>query len=264
MGFSLGQVTRAIQQGEHDVARAIVTGMEEVGHEGAQLGRALINKLPGGMHLGSKLFGGGHHVGRSPAQPFLPTDKRAPKPGDFPIITTPGGSSICGGSAYSSKYGAGQPFALIGFKSLAAGAQTQGTDLIDFHAAASNPTIISSDDLIPGNVEIFELSVTFSPRLTTTLGFEGAGFIGQCWIIEYINGIEKARWSITDLALTAGGVGLLTSGAVAYAHEFSLPNIPWHRKYDPNVKTKTALQIGVTTTTVSALDVSFIETGIRP
>lgn len=198
---------------------------------------------------------------RTPHQPHLPSDIPAPHPGDYPILTRDG-QAVCGSLR---AWGDGQPFTLVGFKSLTAGAQTQGTDLVDFHAAASNPTVITSDDLIPGNVEVFEASLYISARAVVTLGFEGVGFLNSAWVVEYINSIEKARWSIKKLAAMLGFTGSLgTAFGQSDTVSLTLPSIPWHRKYDPNVKSKTALQISVTTTTVNALDCAFVEDGVRP
>lgn len=258
MDLSLGGLTRAVEAGEHQLAHSIGNSLIAAGHSSTDLIRGILNRLPGGMHVGSQLVGGGRP--RTPQAPHKPAEPVAPMPGDFPILTRDGVSQ-CGNL---SSWGGQEPFPLVGFKSLAAGAQTQGTDLIDFHAAASNPTWITSDDLIPGNIEVFQARLIMTPRLTVTLGFEGIGFLSQWWLIEYINGIEKARWSVLSLALMTGGTGILTSGSTANVERIDLPAIPFRRKYDPNVKAKTALQLGVTTTTVSALDCTLVEEGVRP
>lgn len=264
MGFSIGQVTSAVEGGLHDVAEGIAHGMEQTGHVEARLARSIVNRarqignqLPGGMKIGDRVIGRGK---RTPKMPWSPSDKQAPHPGDFPILTRDG-KAQCGDL---KQWGGGQPFTLVGFKALAAGAQTQGTDIVDFHAAASNPVVITSDDKIPGNIEVFEASLYISARLTTTLGFEGPGFFNQLYLVEYVNGIEKARWSIKQLAAMIGGAGIITSGGAAFSQSLDLPSIPWRRKYDPNVAAKTALQLAVTTTTVSILDCAFVENGVRP
>lgn len=258
MDISLRGVTNAVKNGEHELAHDITNVLEATGHESADLARKILNRLPGGMKIGNKILGRGQP--RVPSSPFKPGEKGAPHPGDFPILTRDG-ESTCGNL---QAWGGNEPFPLVGYKKLAAGAQTQGTDLVDFHASASNPTWITTDDLIPGNIEVYEATLAISPRLVTTGGFEGVGFLMSAWIIEYINGIEKARWSIKQLACMTGTFSILTSGASAALEKLDMPSIPWRRKYDPNVKAKTAMQIGVTTTTVSDLDCAFAEMGVRP
>lgn len=259
MGWGISDVTDAIKRGEHEVARGIGHELIAGGHAASNVIRGALNRLPGGMHIGSKLLGGG----RTPNTPHLPGEKQAPHPGDFPINYTArqanGGSATMCGSL--DKWGGSQPFPLVGTKALAAGSQTQGTDLIDFHASASNPTWITSDDLIPGNVQVWQMHLSLSARLTTTLGFEGIGFFSAWWVIEYIQGIERARWSVHALAAMIGQVGIITSGAAADSQALNLPGIPWVRKYDPNIKAKTAAQIPVTTTTVSIIDGTMAEIG---
>jgi hypothetical protein len=184
--------------------------------------------------------------------------KPAPRPVDMPILTRDGVAE-CG------KVEGGQPFTLNGFKNLAAGSQTQGTDLVDFHASTSNPTVISTDDLIPGNIEVFEADLFIGARATTTLGFEGPGFLSSFWLIEYVNGIEKARWSMRSLGAAFNFTGGISSGQASHTYDVTgTAAVPWHRKYDPNVKAKTALQIPVTTTTVNSLDNTLVEEGVRP
>lgn len=254
MGLGLSDVTNAIKRGEHDVARAIGQTLIDAGHESTDLIRSTLNRLPGGLKLGSRLVGGGRP--RTPMQPHLPHDLPAPHPSDYVVER---GATTC------SVNGAGKPFCLNGFKSLAAGAQTQGTDLVNFHAAASNPTIITSDNIIPGSVDIREASLSISARAVVTLGFEGVGFLESFYLIEYINGIEWARWPLRKLASMIGYTGSLGTGfGQSSTARLDLPGIPWPRKYDPNTPYKTALQCSVTTTTVNALDCSFVETGYRP
>jgi hypothetical protein len=224
---------------------------KEIVKDGRSIGRRIVGERNLNV-LGFK---------RTPRSPHTPNDMPAPHPGDMPILTR-NGTAVCG---KLDAWGGGQPFALVGFKALAAGAQTQGTDLVDFHASASNPTVIASDDLIPGNVEIYEASLYIAARAVTTLGFEGVGFLNSLWLVEYVNGIEKARWSIKKLSAMLGFTGAL-GAAFGQSHTVALdlPAIPWRRSYDPNVKSKTTLQCSVTTTTVSILDCAFVEDGVRP
>lgn len=262
-GFGIGTVTKAISAGLHDVADEAARAMENAGHAEAGLARTLVakarqigNRLPGGMHLGDRGFGAGPH--RTTLIPKLAHDPVAPHPGDFPILTTMG-DTYCG-----QLPGGGQPFPLVGYKLLAAGAQTQGTDLFDFHAATSNPTIIVSNDLIPGNVEVFEASLYIGVKMLTTLGSENAAFLNSMWVVERVNGIEKARWTLKQLAEMVSHTGLTTSGACAATEKIDLASIPWHRKYDPNIPHALAVQCSVTTTTIQALEFTFTEVGKRP
>lgn len=263
--FSRTGVLQAVRSGQLGLASHIASSLLTMGHPDAGPalaalgGRGNVPMLGRGgssMPIGSAPG----KVSRVPTSPYLPGDLRAPGPGDFPILTQLGHTAYGGMDAF----GGGQPFALVGFVPLAAGAQTQGTDLVDFHAATANPTIISTADLVLGNIEVFEASLYLGVRGLTTLGFENAAFLLSSWVIEYINGIEKARWTPKQLACVISHFGLLTSGSQASNYSLDLPAVPWHRKYDPNIKAKTAWQITATTTTVSGLDLVFVETGTRP
>lgn len=250
----------ALKQVARQTGKAVEDVVEEL--ERAPGGLARIIRQPGAALFGRDPLGRVRmpFFPRTPREPIAPTDTPAPAPGDYPILSR-GGQSVCG---KLDAWGAGQPFALIGFVPVAAGAQTQGTSIASFHLATSNPTIITTDNLIPGNIEVFTAHLSISARLTTTLGFEGNGFLESAWVIETVNGIEKARWSLRQLATITGVVGIITSGGAATGQRLDLPSIPWHRKYDPNVPHIVALQIARTTTTVSILDCSFVENGIRP
>lgn len=195
---------------------------------------------------------------RTPKNPNKPDDDDAPHPGDYDILTA-GGTTRC-----SMLPGGGQPFPLVGYVLLAAGAKTQGTDLLDFHAATANPTIITTADLIPGNVEVYEASLYLGVKMLTTAGSENAAFLNSLWLIERVNGIEKARWSLKQLGLTISHTGVLTSGSCASTVAIDLPAIPWRRKYDPNIPHALVIQCSVTTTIVQAIEFAFVETGKRP
>jgi hypothetical protein len=253
------QFVSAVSSGEHKAASAIAGAATKAGDAAAGQMKSILNRLPGGLKLGSKLMGGA----RTPSDPFTDDDLQAPHPGDFPINytvrQTDGGSATMCGSL--DAWGGSQAFPLVGTVALAAGSQTQGTDIVDFHAAASNPTWITTSDLIPGNVQVWQMHLSLAARLVTTLGFEGIGFFSQWWVIEYIQGVERARWSVHQLAAMIGQVGILTSGAASSTQPLNLPGIPWKRAYDPNIKAKTSAQISVTTTTVSVIDCTMAELG---
>jgi hypothetical protein len=85
-------------------------------------------------------------------------------------------------------------------------------------------------------------------------------------MLEQINGTEIARWSMPDLHCVTDHSGVVTSGSVSnqYIFEGGKQFIPWHRKYDPNVPYALPLQIGVTYTTIQAIDATFAEPGRRP
>lgn len=277
MGFELGDVIRAVSTGATDVARGMANTMSAAGHSAAgaathivnqaesQLGKGL-NRLPGGLKLGNRLVGAAGLAGRGMGASMAGTSvtgSPAPQTADFPILTVPGGGGVQCGTM--DAWGGGQPFPLMGFVPVAAGAQTSATSIGDFHAAASNPSIITTTGLIPGNVEVFEAYLSIGVRQNVTLsGIENLSYFSSWWLIEEVNGIEKARWSFRQLGLSMTIQGLLTSGAAASDMVFATPPIEWHRQYDPNVKSNLIFEPSVTATTISPVDFTFTEVGVRP
>lgn len=252
LGGSLGAVVRAVEQGEHDTADELTRGMEALNHAGAAQARQLVtlarrigNRLPGGMRLGDRAFGKGSPRHPSPAQ--LPVNTRNPS------------------KSYCSNLAGGKPFPLVGRLVISAGAQTQGTDLGDFHSTTANPTIITTSDLIPGNVAVKSCRLTIGVKMITTLGADTQAVLEDLWVIERVNGTEIARWSPADLGCSINHSGVLGTafGVVGYT-EISGKWQEWDRTYDPNVPYALAVQIGRTYTTIQDLDLTFTEAGQRP
>lgn len=246
MGFSMHDVTNAITKGEHDAARFIGKTLIDAGHESSDLIRSTLNRLPGGLHVGSKVLGGGR-----------PMPKHV-TPGALPINTRNANGSYC------SKLPGGKPFPLVGRIAITAGAQTQGTDLGDFHSTTANPTIITTSDLVPGNVSVKSCRLTIGVKMLTTAGADTIAVLDDLWVIERVNGTEIARWSPADLGCTIGHSGTLTSGNVASSIRIAGDWQEWDRTYDPNVPYAVAVQIGRTYTTIQDLDLTFVEGGQRP
>jgi hypothetical protein len=279
MGWSIGDVTSAISRGATSVAQGMANDMTAAGHEAAGVaqhlvgqaisqGGKMLNRLPGGMHLGTKLVGQRGLQGNSGLAGISMagtsvTGSPAPQTADFPILTVPGGGGVQCGTTDS--WGGGQPFTLMGFVPIAAGAQTSATNIGDFHAAASNPSIITTTGLIPGNIEVFEAYLSVGVRNNVTLsGIESLAYFSSWWVIEQVNGIEKARWSFRQLGLSMSIQGMLTSGNSASEITFATAPIEWHRQYDPNVKSNLVFQPSVTATTICPVDFTFTEIGVRP
>lgn len=158
-----------------------------------------------------------------------------------------------------------KPFPLIGRLAVAAGATTQGTDLGDFHSTTANPTIITTSDLIPGNVIVESCALSLGVVFITTLGAETLAVLENIWYIERINGTEIARWTGRDLGLTIDHSGALGT-AFAASNQFRVSGEwkDWPRTYDPNVPQALVPQLGRTFTLVNALELTFTEPGSRP
>lgn len=156
-------------------------------------------------------------------------------------------------------------FPLVGRLAIAAGALTQGTDAGDFHSTTANPTIITTSDLIPGNVIVESCALTIGVVFVTTLGAETLAVIENFWYIERVNGTEIARWTGRDLGLTVDHSGALGT-AFAASSQFRVSGEwkDWPRTYDPNVPQALVAQIGRTFTLVNALELTMTEAGSRP
>ena len=156
-------------------------------------------------------------------------------------------------------------FPLIGRIAIAAGATTQGTDLGDFHDATSNPTIITTNNLIPGNVSVESCAVSIGVVCVTTLGAETLAVLEDFWIVERVNGTEINRWTFRDMGLTIDHSGMLGT-AFGLSSQFRVSGEwkDWPRTYDPNVTHELAVQIGRTFTLVNALEMTLQEAGSRP
>lgn len=158
-----------------------------------------------------------------------------------------------------------KPFPLIGRIAIAAGALTQGTDAGDFHSTTANPTIITTSDLIPGNVIVESCALSLGVVFVTTLGAETLAVLENFWYIERVNGTEIARWTGRDLGLTIDHSGALGT-AFAASSQFRVSGEwkDWPRTYDPNVPQALVAQIGRTFTFVNALELTLQEAGSRP
>jgi hypothetical protein len=265
MGFELSDVFKAVQSGAKDVGHYMTTEMEKAGHASAGAARSFMNRLPGGMKLGNRAFGAGSHG--LPASASSAVSASSPQPADLPIDTTTG--TAASGLSYGSgleQWGKGRPFVLAAFVPIAAGAQTTNTTIFDFHAVNSNPSIITTADLIRGNVEVFEAYMSVGVRNNVTLsGIENAAYFSSWWVQEAINSIEVARWSFRQLGWVISSSGMLTSGASSGFFSFlNFPCVEWHRKYDPNIPAALNGQPSVTGTTISPVDFGFTENGVRP
>lgn len=259
--------------------QSVEKGLQHLGHEGKkaladvakhpQLLAGLIAGGPAGLLALEELHRGGHlgHMLNKIGLGGLTS--RAPGSGGG---TTPGGGHADPGSMLidtkeAEGYcwpGGRKPFPLVGNFTLAAGAQTQGTDLGDFHAATSNPTIITTNDLIPGNVRVRSCRLTVGVKMLTTAGAETLGFLESLWVVERVNGTEIARWTLADLGCTVDHSGLLTSGATSNQIEIMGKWQKWERNYDPTTPHALALQCTRTQTTIQAIDFNFAEAGNRP
>lgn len=179
-----------------------------------------------------------------------------PKPRDRPVNTR-NEAGYC--------YGGKKAFPLVGRIAIAAGATTQGTDLGDFHDATSNPTIITTNNLIPGNVVVESCALSVGVVFVTTLGAETLAVLEDFWVIERVNGTEVNRWTLRDLGLTidhSGSLGTTFSASSQFRVTGDWKD--WPRTYDPNVTHEMAVQIGRTFTLVNALEMTFLEAGTRP
>lgn len=180
-----------------------------------------------------------------------------PKPKNLPVNTRKE-------NGYCAPNGR-KPFPLVGRLAIAAGATTQGTDLGDFHSTTANPTIITTSDLIPGNVMVESCALSIGVVMVTTLGAETLAVLENFWYIERVNGTEIARWTGRDLGLTIDHSGALGT-AFAASSQFRVSGEwkDWPRVYDPNVAQAIAVQIGRTFTLVNALELTLSEAGSRP
>jgi hypothetical protein len=266
MGFELGDVTKALSQGERGAAQYMTNEMTKAGHVAAGVAGKLMDRLPGGMKLGSRVFGAGAVHGL-PQSSSMSIQAFSPQPSDLPIDTTTG--TAASGLAYGSgleQWGKGRPFVLAAFVPIAAGAQTTNTTIFDFHAVASNPSIITTADLIRGNVEVYEAYMSVGVRNNVTLsGIENIAYFSSWWVQEAINSIEVARWSFRQLGWVMSSSGLLTSGASAgFFSYLNFGAVEFHRKYDPNIPAALNGQPSVTGTTISPVDFGLTENGVRP
>lgn len=180
-----------------------------------------------------------------------------PKPKNVPVNTK-------SQNGYCAPNGR-KPFPLVGRLAIAAGATTQGTDLGDFHSTTANPTVITTSDLIPGNVVVESCALSLGVVFVTTLGAETLAVLENFWYIERVNGTEIARWTGRDLGLTIDHSGALgTTFAASSQFRVSGEWKDWPRTYDPNVPQAIAAQIGRTFTLVNALELTLSEAGSRP
>lgn len=181
-----------------------------------------------------------------------------PKPRNVPVNTRKE-------TGYCNTLGGLKPFCLVGRIAIAAGATTQGTDLGDFHDATSNPTIITTNNLIPGNVQVESCALSVGVVFVTTLGAETLAVLEDFVVIERVNGTEVARWTLRDLGLTidhSGSLGTTFSASSQFRVTGDWKD--WPRTYDPNVSHEMAVQIMRTFTLVNALEMTFLEPGMRP
>lgn len=222
----LSSAAKAVQQGEHDVARAIVDEAERTGKEGAALGRSLINRLPG--HLGSKIFGGGRAT--------MP--RRPPHPG-----YGQGGYCECSTDPKTGMPSQqdGEVFTYSARLQLT-GAQAIATDLGDFFTTAASDDL-SSNNQFPFDFAVDEAlliaGITYSTAVAAT-GTELASFAALKLIERRFKSEEQYQLTVTDLKPLVywnGTLGTPTAtapAALASVVQLDPHYVPWGRRYPVN------------------------------